>query len=93
MNGGIASEEFGTLTINGGRFSVTGPKSYYVLVTGGLGTIAVNDGYFIKNGGNGGLLGGFNGMPSWDASEDLKENGYTINGGTFTRDGETVTLN
>ena len=93
MNGGIASEEFGTLTINGGRFSVTGPKSYYVLVTGGLGTIEVNDGSFIKTGGNGGLLGGFSGMPSWDASEDLKENGYTINGGTFTRDGETVTLN
>ena len=92
MNGGIASEEFGTLTINGGSFSVTGPKSYYVLVTGGLGEIKINGGTFTKVGGNGGLLGGFSGMPSWDATAALEENGYAVNGGTFIEDGESVSL-
>lgn len=92
MNGGIASEEFGKLTIHGGSFSVTGPKSYYVLVTGGLGEITITGGTFTKTGGNGGLLGGFSGMPSWDASEALEENGYYITGGTFVQDGNTVTF-
>ena len=92
MNGGIASEEFGETTITGGNFSVTGAKSYYVLVTGALGKITITGGTFTKNGGNGGLLGGFSGMPSWDASGDLENNGYYINGGTFVQNGETVTF-
>lgn len=92
MNGGIASEGEGITTINGGTFSVKGSKSYYVLVTSSSAKIVVNNGTFIKIGGNGGLLGGFSGMPSWDASENLEANGYTINGGTFTKDGETVEL-
>ena len=92
MNGGIASEGFGTLTINGGSFSVTGPKSYYVLATGGSGTIAVTDGTFTKMKGNGSLLGSFSGMPSWDASGELEENGYVIAGGTFILDGEKVNM-
>lgn len=92
MNGGVSSEETGETTITGGNFSVTGSTSYYVLVTGGLGTITVTGGNFTKTGGNGGLLGGFSGMPSWDASGDLENNGYFIQGGTFVQDGETVTF-
>lgn len=53
-------------------------------------TITINGGKFTKTGGNGDILGGFSGMPSWDASEDLEENGYYITGGTFIKDGVTV---
>ena len=91
MNGGIASEGFGKMTIKGGEFSVTGKTSYYVLLTGGLGEIHIEGGTFIKeNGKNGGLLGGFSGMPSWDASDALEENRYYITGGTFVLNGESV---
>lgn len=88
MNGGIAADN-GEIIINGGDFSLDG--GYYVLVTG-KGTITVNDGVFTKTG-NDRLLGGFSGMPSWDATEDLAGNGYTVNGGTFIVEGQTVTLN
>ena len=93
MNGGISADA-GQIVINGGNFSVSGKASYYVLVTSmsAGGKIIVNGGTFTKTGGNGGLLGGFFDMPSWDAAEDLAANGYTITSGTFIRDGETVTL-
>ena len=93
MNGGVSADA-GQIVINGGSFSVSGKTSYYVLVTSKSagGKIIVNGGTFTKTGGNGGLLGGFSGMPSWDAAEDLAANGYTITSGTFIRDGETVTL-
>lgn len=92
MNGGISADA-GHITINGGDFSVTGATSYYVLVTNKSagGTITVNGGAFTKTGGNGGLLGGFSGMPSWDAMEDLAANGFTITGGTFEQDGSVKT--
>ncbi len=90
MNGGIASEESGEMTIKGGEFSVTGKTSYYVLLTGGLGEIHIEGGTFIKENGNGGLLGGFDGMPSWDASDALEENRFYITGGTFVLNGESV---
>lgn len=92
MNGGVSADA-GNITINGGDFSVTGTTSFYVLVTNksGGGNITVNGGTFTKTGGNGGLLGGFSGMPSWDASEELAANGFTITGGTFDRDGAVKT--
>ena len=93
MNGGVSADA-GQIVINGGSFSVSGKTSYYVLVTSKSagGKIIVNGGTFTKTGGNGGLLGGFSGMPSWDAAADLAANGYTITSGTFIRDGETITL-
>lgn len=92
MNGGIASENFGSVVIKDGNFSVTGNKSYYVLVTGGLGEFTVNGGTFIKKNGPGHLLGGFDGMPSWDASSDLEGNGYHISGGKFIYNENEVTF-
>ena len=91
MNGGISADA-GHITINDGNFSVTGKSSFYVLVTSQSngGTITVNGGTFTKTNGNGGLLGGFSGMPSWDAAADLAANGYTITSGTFIMNGETV---
>ncbi len=88
MNGGVSADA-GNIVINGGDFSVTGTTSFYVLVTNkrGGGNITINGGTFTKTGGNGGLLGGFSGMPSWDASEELAANGFTITGGTFVKDG------
>ena len=93
MNGGVAGDG-GNTTITGGDFSVTGSRSFYVLVSNpsNNATITVNGGTFNKQGGNGGLIGGFTGMPSWDASEALAENGYTITGGTFIHNGEQVIL-
>ena len=90
MNGGIASEGFGKTTIKRGEFSVTGNKSFYVLVRGGLSEIHIEGGTFIKKNGNGGLLGVFSGMPSWDVPGALEENGYYITGGTFLLNGESV---
>ena len=91
MNGGVSCDA-GTIHINGGNFTVSGATSYYVLVTASNTEIHVSGGTFTKIGGNGGLLGGFKGMPSWDASDDLENNGYHITGGTFIKDGETVTF-
>ena len=97
MNGGIASEAEtsanpGLTKINGGNFTVDGSMSYYVLVsqTSTNSVFEITGGTFVKNGGNGNILGGFDGMPSWDASENLKQNGYTISGGIFIKDGEQV---
>ncbi len=98
MNGGIACDYStsygaqGILYINGGNFTVSGAKSYYVLVTASNTEIHVSGGTFTKIGDNGGLLGGFSGMPSWDATDNLENNGYYITGGTFVKDGETVTF-
>ena len=85
MNGGVACDE-GEITINDGYFSVEKPNnasSYYVLVTSSTGKIVVNGGTFEQKNGTDRLIGGFSGMPSWDATDALEENGYTINGGTF----------
>ncbi len=90
MNGGVAADG-GHIEINDGDFSVTGARSFYVLATGS-GTITVNGGRFEKTGNANGLLGGFNGMPSWDAQENLAANGYIVNGGTFIKDGDQVVL-
>lgn len=97
MNGGIACDSTSTLlNINGGNFTVSGAASYYVVVSNISSNpnleIHISGGTFTKIGGNGGLLGGFKGMPSWDASDDLENNGYHITGGTFIKDGETVTF-
>lgn len=91
MNGGVAADA-GEIIINGGDFSVSGSRSYYVAVTssGTSSTITINGGTFTKTGGYGDILGGFSGMPSWDASEDLEGNGYYVTGGTFIKDGVTV---
>lgn len=91
MNGGVAADG-GETIINDGDFSVSGSKSYYVAVTSSdtSSTIAINGGTFTKTGGYGDILGGFSGMPSWDASEDLEGNGYYVTGGTFIKDGKTV---
>ena len=101
MNGGIAADN-GVITIDDGNFSVSGTTSYYVLVTNTSngGKIVVNGGTFTKNNysndkKNGGLVGGFSGMPSWDAAESLEtleKNGFTITGGTFAMDDESVNL-
>lgn len=93
MNGGVSADS-GEIVINDGDFSVTGSASYYVVVTSkeNSGKIVINGGTFTKKGGNGGIIGGFSGMPSWDASEDLESNGYYVTGGTFIKDGETVDL-
>ena len=96
MNGGIAADG-GVVTIDKGAFSVTGSNTYYVLVTNAdAGKIIVNGGTFTKlDDTNKRLLGGFSGMPSWDATESLEaleKNGYTINGGTFAIDEEVVNL-
>ncbi len=91
MNGGVAADD-GETIINDGDFSVTGSRSYYVAVTSSdtSSTITINGGTFTKTGGYGDILGGFSGMPSWDASEDLEGNGYYVTGGTFIKDGVTV---
>lgn len=101
MNGGISADS-GVITIDDGNFSVSGTTSYYVLVTkmSNGGKIVVNGGTFTKNNysndtKNGGLVGGFSGMPSWDAAESLEtleKNGFTITGGTFAMNGESVNL-
>lgn len=101
MNGGIAADS-GVITIDDGNFSVSGTTSYYVLVTkmSNGGKIVVNGGTFTKNNysndkKNGGLVGGFSGMPSWDAAESLEtleKNGFTITGGTFAMNDESVNL-
>lgn len=97
MNGGVSCEG-GTgavAYIKGGNFSLTGPQSWYVLVTGTNTKMYISGGTFIKIGGSqscNGMIGGYQGMPSWDASQDLENNGYYITGGTFTKDGETVTF-
>lgn len=69
---------------------MNGNTTYYVWVTG-EGSITVYGGIFTESA-NDKLLGGFNGMPSWDASEALKSNGYSIFGGTFIANGESVEL-
>ena len=89
MNGGVAADG-GKIVINGGNFSLDGTNTYFILVTGS-GSIEVNGGTFTRTGANR-LLGGFNGMPSWDATGDLAANRYTVTGGTFTVNGETVTI-
>lgn len=97
MNGGISCDSTSTiLNINGGNFTVSGAASYYVVVSNISSNpnleIHISGGTFTKIGGKGGLLGGFSGMPSWDASDNLEKNGYHITGGTFIKDGETVTF-
>ena len=91
MNGGVAADD-GETIINDGDFSVSGSRSYYVAVTNSdtSSTITINGGTFTKTGGYGDILGGFRGMPSWDASEDLEGNGYYVTGGTFIKDDKTV---
>lgn len=91
MNGGVAADD-GAIIINDGDFSVSGSKSYYVAVTSSdtSSTITINGGTFTKTGGYGDILGGFSGMPSWSASEDLEGNGYYVTGGTFIKDGVAV---
>ena len=91
MNGGVAGDA-GSITINDGFFSVTGEKSFHVLTTdtSSGAQITINGGTFTKSGNDNYLLSGFDGMPSWDASEDLAGNGYIVNGGTFIKNGETV---
>ena len=92
MNGGVACDE-GEITINDGYFSVEKPnatQSYYVLVTSSSGKIVVNGGTFEQKNGTNRLIGGFSGMPSWDATDDLVGNGYTINSGTFILNGDKV---
>lgn len=97
MNGGIACDQ-GTITINDGNFKVepteNGAPTYYVVVTNTStgAKIIINGGTFEQTNGTDRLLGGFSGMPSWDATEDLEANGYTINGGTFILNGTTVTI-
>ncbi len=91
MNGGVAADA-GSIVINGGKYVLDKSLSWYVLTTGN-GTITIYDGYFQKEtGNNGGLLGGYNGMPSWDASNALEANGFYVYGGTFVFKGETVEL-
>ena len=91
MNGGVAADA-GSIVINGGKYVLDKSLSWYVLMTGN-GTITIYDGYFQKEtGNNGGLLGGYNGMPSWDASNALEANGFYVYGGTFVFKGETVEL-
>lgn len=91
MNGGVAADA-GSIVINGGKYVLDKSSSWYVLTTGD-GTITIYDGYFQKEtGNNGGLLGGYNGMPSWDASNALAANGFYVYGGTFILKGETVEL-
>ncbi len=97
MNGGLSCSQSGTVTINGGYIGVEAPpsgknSSFFVLVTGSNGNIIINDGIFEQKNGTNRLLGGFDGMPSWDATEDLAGNGYDIKGGTFILNGERVTL-
>ena len=53
----------------------------------GSGSINVTGGTFEKFG-NDRLLGGFSGMPSWNAEGQLEENHYTITGGVFKVDGK-----
>lgn len=91
MNGGVAGDA-GSITINDGSFSVTGKKSFHVLTTNTSSgaQITINGGTFTKSGNDYYLLSGFNGMPSWDASDDLAGNGYIVNGGTFIKNDETV---
>ena len=95
MNGGIAADG-GQITIKGGNFSVTGSTSWWVLTanTSTNAKIIVNGGTFTKDGGanNTAIFGGFSGMPSWDAMDDLAGNGFTVTGGTFTLNGKTVVL-
>lgn len=99
MNGGISCDYStsygaqGILYINGGNFTVKGAATWWVLVTASNTEIHVSGGTFTSlNSRNGGLLGGFSGMPSWDATDNLENNGYYITGGTFVKDGETVTF-
>lgn len=99
MNGGIACDSTSTLlNINGGNFTVSGVNSFYVIVSNistshPLIKVSISGGTFTSlNSRYGGLLGGFSGMPSWDASSNLEKNGYHITGGTFIKDGETVTF-
>lgn len=95
MNGGIACDQ-GTITINDGNFKVeptgTSAQTFYVVVTTTGAQVVINGGTFEQTNGTDRLLGGFSGMPSWDATEDLEANGYTINGGTFILNGTTVTI-
>lgn len=99
MNGGIACDSTSTLlNINGGNFTVSGVNSFYVIVSNistshPLIKVSISGGTFTSlNSRYGGLLGGFSGMPSWDASSNLEKNGYHITGGTFIKDSETVTF-
>lgn len=93
MNGGVSADA-GQIVINGGSFSVSGKTSYYVLVTSKSagGKIIVNGGTFTKTGGNGGLLGGFSGMPSWDAAADLAANGILLPVGHLSGTEKPITL-
>ena len=96
MNGGVACDQ-GTITINGGYFKVEKPEinqSFYVLLTkkSTASKIIVNGGTFEQTIGTDRLLGGFSGMPSWDATADLEANGFTLTGGIFILNGETVEL-
>ena len=95
-NGGIAADN-GTITINDGEVYINGDTSYYVLVADSDtdSKFYVSGGRFAKEGGNGSLIGGFSGMPSWDIDSDreaLEEAGYFITGGTFVLNGETVVI-
>ena len=98
MNGGISCDK-GIITINDVRVeleapSTAGRQTYWLLVTNKANDsdIVVNGGTFEQKNGTDRLIGGFSGMPSWDATEDLADNGYTINGGTFILNGEEVTI-
>ena len=83
MNGGIAADG-GTVTINNVEVDISGDKSYACLSTySSGGKFIVNGGTFKKSGNNNPILNSFTGMPSWDATNDLEENGYSIYGGTF----------
>ena len=96
MNGGVACDK-GTITINGGYFKVEKPElnqSFYVLLTNKstASKIIVNGGTFEQTNGTDRLLGGFSGMPSWDATADLEANGFTVTGGIFILNGEIVEI-
>lgn len=94
MNGGISADA-GVITIKGGLVDIYGSESFYALVNNknNNGKTIIYDGTFKKTGGKGSLLGGFTGMPSWDATSSLEENGFTVNGGTFIYNNQSVSMN
>lgn len=92
MNGGIAADS-GVITIEDTTVSVTGEKSYGCLsASAGKGNFVVKGGRFTKSGNNHPIINNFEGMPSWDASDDLLANGYDISGGVFIVNDEEVDM-
>lgn len=92
MNGGIAADS-GVITIEDTTVSVTGEKSYGCLsASAGKGNFVVKGGSFTKSGNNHPIINNFEGMPSWDASDDLLANGYDISGGVFIVNDEEVDM-